>query len=146
MKESYFTPIKSEKSEELEKSGKLGKSGKSGKSEKFSSAFRVKKKIHVSRIFSTGTFITHYPLNFKYVKNQQKESRILLSLKKHCGNAPQRNRFKRQVREAFRLNYQLKFMGYDISIIYTRKLTTPLSYQQISACLEKLKNTLSHLQ
>lgn len=55
--------------------------------------------------------------------NTEEKPRLGVSVSKTCGNAVVRNRIKRLVREAFRLEQYNIPCGYDYLLIFKRKLT-----------------------
>jgi ribonuclease P protein component len=58
-------------------------------------------------------------------------TRLGIAISKRIGNAVQRNRFKRLIRETFRLNKELFPMGYDI-VIAARKNAGDLDHLKIT--------------
>ena len=71
------------------------------------------------------------------VKGTAQNNRIGITVSKKVGNAPERNRIKRLIREYFRHNRESIPGPKDINII-ARKDLTPLSNQQIMEKLDKL--------
>ena len=67
-------------------------------------------------------------------------TRVGFSVNKKYGNAVERNRIKRQLREIIRLHYDTMKKGYDI-ILIPKKNTKELDYHQ----LEKSVKHLFHL-
>lgn len=69
---------------------------------------RLRSKKLITELFSKGSSFNLYPLRFVYVKHPQLETtapQILVSVsKKYFKKAVDRNRLKRQMREAYRLN------------------------------------------
>jgi ribonuclease P protein component len=93
-------------------------------------------------IFETGSSINEYPLRILWVKSSHKDAqelKIAITVpKKNFKNSVDRNKIKRQIREAYRLNKhkvipeirnsQSKFAA---AIIYTAK--THVDFHQLEA-------------
>jgi ribonuclease P protein component len=77
----------------------------------FSKQERLCGKISIARLFNEGASFVEYPLRFVYISNKQKTGsvvKVLISVpKKKCKRAVQRNKIKRLIREAYRLNKPL---------------------------------------
>lgn len=88
---------------------------------RFGSEFaNLKKK---GRLYRTPHFLVYAQ------KNCLQNSRLGLTVSRRVGNAPQRNRVKRLLRECFRLYLQHENPGYDFSII-ARSGAPELSFEQ----------------
>jgi ribonuclease P protein component len=68
-------------------------------------------------------------------------SRLGISVSKTCGNAVERNRIKRLVREAFRLNQHKIPSGYDYLVLIKKKIDQP-SYGEIKKAFLSLLSSL----
>lgn len=72
-----------------------------------------------------------------YRRTNRAECRIGFSITKKFGNAVQRNRIKRQLREILRLQYNQLKNGYDI-IFVVRKEARGASYQMLEGAVYNL--------
>lgn len=79
----------------------------------FSKKERLKSKKQIERLFSEGKSITHYPLKLIYMPaevEQEVPLKVGVSVpKRNFKKAVERNRIKRLMREAYRLNKHLIF-------------------------------------
>ncbi|NMB09536.1 MAG: ribonuclease P protein component [Tissierellia bacterium] len=77
--------------------------------------------------------------NFNMIvrKNNLPGTRVGFSVTRKYGNAVERNRIKRQLREIVRINFDKLGQGYDIVII-PKKNTKEMTYQQ-------LENSMRHI-
>ncbi len=82
---------------------------------RFPSEFRLKKKADFKRVYESGTKrVGRYFTMF--VLPTEKEGRIGIVVSRKFGKAVERNRVKRLIREAYRLN-RVRFAGMDIVVI-----------------------------
>jgi len=81
------------------------------------------------------------PLTVAARPNGLPHNRLGLSVPKRLGNAPQRNRAKRLVREALRLNQHDLPVGYDL-VVSVRAQHPPLTLDQ---CAHHLANALQRI-
>jgi ribonuclease P protein component len=96
---------------------------------KYGKKDKLKSKKTIERLFNEGRSITVYPLRLVYLETEFKDSSILKTgvsvSKKHHKTAVSRNRIKRLLREAYRLNKQKFFnnssTSYAFMILYLRK-------------------------
>ena len=78
---------------------------------------------------------TYYNRNFSLVVyNSKKGTRIGFSVTKKYGNAVERNRIKRKLREIVRLNFSEFDKGLDMVII-PKKNTEDLTYKQLESAI-----------
>jgi ribonuclease P protein component len=96
---------------------------------KYGKKDKLKSKKTIERLFNEGRSITVYPLRLVYLETEFKDSSILKTgvsvSKKHHKTAVSRNRIKRLLREAYRLNKQKFFnnssTSYAFMILYLSK-------------------------
>ena len=73
---------------------------------------KLKSRKVIEQLFNEGKSITKYPLKLYYLSMPEQESRFKTAVsvpKKNFRKAVSRNRIKRQLREAYRLNKDLIF-------------------------------------
>ena len=112
----------------------------------FSKNEKLKSKKEISRIFNNGFFFHSDIISFAFVKSldiEQTKHRIGISVpKKLFKLAVTRNKIKRLIREAYRLNKHTLYKNstnddiYNIMFIYKSK--TVLSYNSIQAEIVKI--------
>jgi ribonuclease P protein component len=83
---------------------------------------RIKSKILIDKLFNDGNSraMTVFPLRFVYVTNESNETNnILISVpKRYLKHAVDRNKVKRQIREAYRKNKDIIADRNDISMAF----------------------------
>ncbi|PSG90314.1 ribonuclease P protein component [Aurantibacter aestuarii] len=86
---------------------------------------KLKSKKAVDQIFTNGKSISAYPLRLVFVKNNTSLKVGVSVSKRNFKNAVHRNRIKRLLREAYRLNksvlYDNQLTDYAFMIIYNHK-------------------------
>jgi ribonuclease P protein component len=93
------------------------------------------------QILSSGKCARNETLTVYTAPNECGFSRLGISISKTCGNAVKRNRLKRLVREAFRLNQEQIPEGYDYLVLIKKKIDQP-SYEQIKDSFLSLVSSL----
>ncbi len=84
----------------------------------FSKTKGLKKDTDFRKVYKKGKSTANKYLVMYTFENQSQESRIGISVSKKVGNAINRNKIKRRIREAYRLNVDEKVKnGYDIVFI-----------------------------
>ncbi len=113
----------------------------------FNKAERLSKKILIKELFEKGSSFYLYPFKVLLLPNPDSSApnQILISAsKRNFKKAVDRNKIKRRIREAYRLNrYQYSLSNkYLIAYLYTSKEIMPFDKIQESmiAILNKIKN------
>ena len=82
--------------------------------------------------YSNGICLHRGPIRIHVVANGLTHDRLGLSIPRHAGNAVRRNRFKRMLREAFRLMPKSDRTGYDLVVtVRAHKACRPEEYQTL---------------
>ncbi len=76
------------------------------KAYRFTRKHRLTKKTDFDRIFQKGRVVADSTLVIHGIRGEGERSRIGISISKKVGSAPVRNRWKRLIREAYRLQQQ----------------------------------------
>ncbi|MDO4765515.1 MAG: ribonuclease P protein component [Eubacteriales bacterium] len=77
----------------------------------------LKKNQDFKNVYNSSCSCANRQLVAYFLKNQQAENRIGISVSKKVGNSVVRHRLKRLVKEAYRLNQSKIKSGYDIVIV-----------------------------
>jgi len=99
----------------------------------------------IDRVFRDGRYRRLGTLHAKVLANGLPGSRFLVSVKRKIGKAHQRNRLRRLVREAIRLNRPQLQGGYDVCFFLTSAPERP-SLAALEAEVRKLFRELSQSQ
>lgn len=91
--------------------------------QRFSKKERLRKRKEFQQVFDKGERFGNDQLKIYALPNDESVSRLGLVVGRKFGNAPRRNRFKRILREAYRLNKSLLNNGTDIVVIPRPGLT-----------------------
>jgi len=122
----------------------------------FKKTERLKSRTTIGRLFKEGQSFGMYPLRIVWVTQPSKQAspvQFTVSVpKKKFPKAVHRNRIRRQVKEAYRLNKHGLYQHLEDSdlhfacmVLYVAK--TPLPYQQIETAMQKLiKKFLKKIQ
>ncbi len=89
----------------------------------FSKKERLRKRKEFQLVFDKGKRYGNDQLKIYALSNGNSVSRLGLVVGRKFGNSPRRNRFKRILREAYRLNKNLLSNGVDIVVIPRPGLT-----------------------
>lgn len=104
----------------------------------FSKKERLRKQKEFQQVFDKGEKYGNDQLKIYALSNGNSVSRLGIVVGRKFGNAPRRNRFKRILREAYRLNKNLLSNGVDIIVIPRPGLTE----LKLRAIEEKFKKIL----
>lgn len=90
---------------------------------RFPSNQKLKSKKHISELFESGKSAKAFPLRMKYIDAETEVSKIVISVPKRLvKKAVERNRIKRQIREAFRQNQEIiASKSFHLMFIFTHK-------------------------
>lgn len=78
---------------------------------------RLKKKADISRVFASSNQVSCFGAKLFYRENGLSENRVLVTLVRKYGNAVQRNRARRVMKEAFRSMKENLSVGYDLVVL-----------------------------
>lgn len=102
----------------------------------FPAGRRLKRRTDFNAVFENAKVVSDSTLVLHVVRRNAQSTRIGLSISKRVGSAPVRNRWKRLIREAFRLNQAVLPPGLDI-VARPRKGATP-DFHRVESSLLKL--------
>jgi len=123
------------------------------KKQTFNKDERLKSRKLIGNLFSTGKIIHHYPFKLLYIVDENSDfkypAQFAVSVtKRNFKRAVDRNRLKRKIREAYRLNKSDLYYSLDQNdqkvyffVIYTA--TDDLAYQEIEEEMIKLIQKLA---
>jgi ribonuclease P protein component len=106
----------------------------------FSKRVRLRKQAEFDRVFKRKVYAADDVLVMNGCPNEQHESRIGLSVSRKVGNAVVRNRWKRLIREAFRVQKDELPSGLDI-VVRPRRGATP-DFESIRVSLRSLASRI----
>lgn len=92
--------------ESASKNSMKSKSSQKDNSASFPSSKRIKRQEEFAKVFKQGMVAADAVLVIHAVQKEATTTRLGLSVSKKVGNSPQRNRWKRLIRESFRLQYR----------------------------------------
>ena len=84
--------------------------------QRFPSSARMRRKKEFDEVYRAGMRLNAFPLRVRALKKEAGESRLGLSIGRKAGNSVVRNRWKRAIREAFRLHRHELAEPYDLVI------------------------------
>lgn len=105
---------------------------------------KLKHKKLFEQLFAEGKSISAFPVRLLYVKTQFEDGSLVkvgvVAPKKKFKGAVQRNRVKRQLREAYRLNKHLVFnnMEGNYAFLFLYLSTTMPNHNEVDLAIEKL--------
>jgi len=104
----------------------------------FTKAERLTRKKEFERVFNEGTVFKNNEVVLYVIPNDFQYSRLGLVVSKKVGNSPRRNRAKRLLREAYRLNKHLLKTHVDIIAIPRHPFSSDLKLSDIEEEFKKL--------
>lgn len=121
----------------------------------FPAAERIKSKKVLEELYQKGETINHFPFRLKFMRhNFEDEVKVKITVsvpKRNVRKAVQRNRLKRQIKEAYRLNkstllsqFENEPKGLALFLIYTGKQDQEYALLE-SKLIELLKKLQSKL-
>ncbi len=110
----------------------------------FDSKRRIKKSRDFQKIFSNGKVITNDWLVCRYVKNDLGYARLGIVVSRKFGKAHIRNRFKRYVRETFRITHIEESV--DVLVLPKRELKDVFKEMSFDSFSKKLRLLLMGLK
>ncbi|MFA5523717.1 MAG: ribonuclease P protein component [Tissierellales bacterium] len=100
---------------------------------------RLKSNRDFRKTYDKGKSIANKYLVIFFVKNQLENNRVGIAVTKKLGNSVVRNKIRRRIREAYRLNNDKVKQGYDI-VFLSRVGAKEVGYMELeSAVLHLLK-------
>src|SRR5690606_6192222 len=109
----------------------------------FPPSHRLSGRLQFARVFEAKVRQSRGPLTIYACPNSLDHPRIGISISRRVGTAPQRNRIKRRLREAYRLQRHDLPGGYDLVIVVRPHRAMPL--ERYSQALFALANSLAGL-
>ena len=91
---------------------------------RFPKAVHIRSRLDFARVYEQGSRVSDAVLLVTAARNDEPHTRIGLSVSKRCGNAVHRNRWKRLIREAFRLSQVEMPISIDL-VVQPRAATEP---------------------
>ncbi|MFO0941510.1 MAG: ribonuclease P protein component [Pirellulales bacterium] len=106
---------------------------------------RLRRSEDFAAVFDTGQVVSDATLVVHAVPSPGSPTRLGLSVSKRVGNAPLRNRWKRMIREAFRLSYS-KLPTEMTIVVRPRKDARPKSSDVAESLLRLTKRVAKRLR
>lgn len=96
------------------------------------------------QLFAEGKSLTAFPLRAVYMPVPEGATQLLISVpKRRMKHAVDRNRLKRQVREAWRHNRQLLPAGHPVVIAFISLTDAPMPSPRVEGSVRKLLQRIS---
>lgn len=105
---------------------------------RFTKTERLTRKKEFEKVFHEGKVFKNDKVVFYVMPNNIQNSRLGLVVSKKVGNAVRRNRAKRLLREAYRLNKHLLTTHVDIIVIPRHPFSSDLKLSDIESGFKKL--------
>jgi len=105
----------------------------------------LKKNYEFKRVFKRGRFFVGKHITIYVLENKSGFNKLGVAVGKVVGKSVKRNRFKRLIRESYRLHEPFLKTGFDI-VFVAKKCETIPSFSEISAEMKHLLNRLGLLE
>lgn len=96
--------------------------------------YRLRKNMEFKKVYSVGKNYWNRNLVLYVRKNNLGETRVGYTITKKHGNAVVRNKIRRRMKEAFRLNFYNVKQGYDLVFI-PKKNTGNITYNELEGSM-----------
>lgn len=106
---------------------------------------RLRRERDFKRVYQTGQRLQAFPLRLYALRRDEGKSRLGLSVGRKVGKSVVRNRWKRAIREAFRLNRHRLRSPYDLVVSVSWE-AAPEQVGQVDASFSKIIETLNAAQ
>lgn len=101
--------------------------------------FKIKKRYEFKILFSKGDFVYGSNVFMHFLKNKKKYNKLGIAVSKKCGNAVERNKIKRLIRENYRVLEDNINCGYNMIISVNKKSQIKkVTYYDIKKDMEKM--------
>ena len=108
----------------------------------FSKKIRLNNSKIIREVFEHGVYRSLGPIGVKFKNSESESSRFSISIKKKVGIAPFRNKIKRLIKEAVRLEKSQLNCSYDICFFVTNPSSTKIEFEFIR---NKVKHFFGYL-
>ena len=95
----------------------------------------IKKNYEFKRLYKSGKSFVNSVLAIYVRKNRLDHNRVGITVTVKLGSAPVRNKVRRRIKEAYRINEQTFMTGFDIVIVARQKAVTSDFHKIESALL-----------
>jgi len=95
----------------------------------FSKKFRLNNEKIIREVFEHGVYKSLGPIGVKFKRSEEQSSRFSISIKKRVGIASFRNKIKRFIREAVRLERSNLNCSFDICFFVTNPLSANTEFK-----------------
>lgn len=103
---------------------------------------RLNNSVVIREVFKQGVYKSLGPIGVKFRKTELESSLFAISVKKKVGNSPSRNRIKRLIREAVRLERSNLICTFEVCFFVINSPSYKIEY---SFVLEKVKHFFEYL-
>lgn len=99
---------------------------------------RLRRPEHIQRVRTQGRKVSHKLVQLTVAANTRHKTRCGVIVSKHIGKAVQRNRARRRVQEAIRLNFEHIQPGNDLVFVVRRSEVTEVDFRVLRAMVQEL--------